>query len=124
MSRSVKDPGPDHPISISKAARKIDVIVDGEAIVSSIEALSLAEARYPLVHYLPRSAAQMDRLVRSETTSWCPYKGEASYYHIRRKDGSLIKDALWTYETPHGAVSAIKDYLAAYPDRVDAVTSE
>lgn len=121
MSRQRREPGPDHPITIEAVARPVSVIADGATIIDATSYLSLQEARYPAAAYLPRSAANMDRLERSETTTWCPYKGEAAYFHIRKDDGSLIRDALWTYEAPFPAVASIKDHLAAYPDRVDAI---
>lgn len=121
MSRQHREPGPDHPITIEAVARPVSVIADGATIVDAISYLSLQEASYPAAAYLPRSAADMNRLERSETTTWCPYKGEAAYFHIRKDDGSLIRDAFWTYEAPFPAVASIKDHLAAYPDRVDAI---
>ncbi|MEO1407180.1 MAG: DUF427 domain-containing protein, partial [Pseudomonadota bacterium] len=78
-------------------------------------------ASYPAVAYLPRDLIDMSRLDRSDHTTWCPYKGEASYYHLRAADGSVRENAIWTYETPFLAVAEIKDALAVYADRVDAI---
>ncbi len=122
MTRQHREPGPDHPITIEAVAKPVRVMAGGAAIIDAVSHLSLQEASYPAVAYLPRSAANMDRLERSDTTTWCPYKGEAAYFHIRKDDGSLIRDALWTYESPFPAVASIKDHLAAYPDRVEAIT--
>lgn len=121
MSRQRREPGPDHPITIEAVARPVSVVADGATVIEATSYLNLQEARYPAAAYLPRNAADMDRLERSETTTWCPYKGEAAYFHIRKDDGSLIRDAIWTYETPFPAVASIKNHLAAYPDRVDAI---
>jgi uncharacterized protein (DUF427 family) len=63
----------------------------------------------------------LSHLVRSDHSTWCPYKGEASYYHLRQADGTMIENAVWTYETPFHAVASIKNALAVYPDRVDAI---
>jgi uncharacterized protein (DUF427 family) len=91
----------------------------GAVIADSVKALSLAEASYPAVAYIPRADADMSRLTRSAHTSWCPFKGEASYFHVARADGSLIENAVWTYEAPHADVAAIKDHLAFYPSKVE-----
>jgi len=81
----------------------------------------LREANYPAVQYVPRNDVDMSALVRSETTSYCPYKGEACYFSIT-SGGKLSVDAVWTYEAPHEAVAQIKDYLAFYPDRVEEIS--
>ena len=62
----------------------------------------------------------MTLLTRTDLTTYCPYKGDASYFSIP-VGGERSIDAVWTYETPDAAVADIKDYLAFYPDRVDAI---
>ncbi len=118
--RSMKSPGPDHPIEIQSNASRVVVIVDGRVIADTRAALTLSEAAYPAVHYIPRRDVDMAALSRSEHTSWCPYKGEASYYSIPA-GGPRSTNAVWTYETPFPAMAAIKDYVAFYPDRVDEI---
>lgn len=118
--RIVKIPGPHHPITISPSHSRIVVSVGGRVVADSVNALILQEAAYPAVHYIPRADVDMTALTRSETHSYCPYKGEASYFSIPN-GGERSVDAVWTYETPYEAVDAIKAYLAFYPDRVDAI---
>ena len=116
------DPGPDHPISIEAKAGAVSVTLQGDTVMTSSSHLELREATYPHVAYLPRDQVDMSRLEPSDHTSWCPYKGEANYFHLRAADGSLIENAVWTYETPFPAVSEIKGALAVYPNKVDAVS--
>ena len=115
------EPGPDHPISIEAKQAPVSVLLAGEPVLSAPTYLELREATYPAVAYIPRDQVDMARLERSDHTTWCPYKGEAAYYHLRTLDGALIENAIWTYETPFPAVEAIKEALAVYPNKVDAI---
>lgn len=115
------EPGPDLPITIESIAAPVRIILAGETVLASQSHLELREASYPPALYLPREELDLSRLERSDHKTWCPYKGEASYFHVRRADGSLSENAVWTYETPFPAVSAIKNALAVYTDRVEAV---
>jgi len=83
--------------------------------------LTLREASYPPVQYIPRRDVDMAALARSEHTSYCPYKGDASYYSIPA-GGERSRNAVWTYEAPFEAMAQIKDYAAFYPDRVDEIS--
>ena len=93
------------------------VRVGDRVIADSHSALRLSEASYPPVYYIPRSDAQMLLLVRSDHSTYCPYKGECSYFSLRI-GGAQTRNAVWSYEAPYLAVAAIKQYLAFYPDRV------
>ncbi|WP_321963671.1 DUF427 domain-containing protein [Paraburkholderia sp. J7] len=119
-TRTVKIPGPDHPITVEPAPTRVVVKAGGRVVADTRRALTLREASYPAVFYIPREDADLSLLSRTEHKSWCPYKGEASYYSIT-PGGARAVNAIWTYETPHEAVSAIKDHLAFYPDRVDSI---
>ncbi|HEX2905115.1 MAG TPA: GNAT family N-acetyltransferase [Jatrophihabitans sp.] len=119
-SRPVREPGPDHPISVTPAAEHIVVTVAGQRIADSTSALRLQEADYPAVYYIPRSDVAVDQLERTEHTTYCPYKGDASYFSIPA-GGAKSVNAIWTYEQPHQAVAEIKDHVAFYPDRVDDI---
>jgi uncharacterized protein (DUF427 family) len=118
--KEIKIPGPDHPITISPVEGKVSVTVAGRIVAESTRALRLEETGYPPVYYLPRSDADMSLLVRSTHYTYCPYKGDCSYYSIPI-GGSRSENAVWTYEQPQEAVSAIREYLAFYPSRVDAI---
>ena len=120
MSRPVKIPGPDHPITVTPARGRVTVIAAGRTIADTRDALILKEAAYPPVYYIPREDVDMARLQRTTHQTYCPYKGECNYYSIPL-GGERSVNAVWTYETPYAAVADIKDYLAFYPDRVDAI---
>lgn len=113
----MKHPGPDHPITIAPGPRRIRVSVGGTVIAETTRALSLKEASYPAVQYIPREDARMELLRRTERTTHCPYKGDASYFTISA-NGQLIDNAIWTYEAPFPAVAEISGHLAFYPDKV------
>jgi uncharacterized protein (DUF427 family) len=118
--RPVKIPGPDHPITIDEKQAHIIVTVAGKVIADTHEALSLKEASYPAVLYIPRGDVDMTALQRTSHETYCPYKGECSYYSIPA-GGERSVNAIWTYENPYPSVSRIKDYMAFYPDRVDSI---
>jgi uncharacterized protein (DUF427 family) len=118
--KEVKIPGPDHPITISPAEGTVRVTVAGKIVAESTQALRLEERGYSPVYYLPRSDADMSLLVRTTHYTYCPYKGDCAYYSIPI-GGSRSENAVWMYERPHEAVTDIKEYLAFYPSRVDAI---
>ena len=115
------EPGPDHPIAIETKNTPVSVKLAGDIVLASETHLELREATYPAAAYLPRDQVDMSRLERSDHTSWCPYKGEAAYFHLRTASGEVIENAVWTYETPFPAVAAIKGALAVYPNKVDSI---
>jgi uncharacterized protein (DUF427 family) len=119
--RAIKIPGPDHPISIEANPSRVTVCVGGRVIADSREALTLREASYPPVQYIPRRDVDMSALTRSSHTTYCPYKGDAAYYSIP-VGGTRSINAVWTYETPFEATERIKEYVAFYPDRVDEIS--
>ena len=119
-SKPVKTPGPDHPITIERNRGRIVVSVGGRVLADTRAALTLREASYPPVQYIPRKDVDMSLLERTQHATYCPYKGDCAYYSIPA-GGQRSMNAVWTYEAPFAAVEAIKDHLAFYPDRVDAV---
>jgi uncharacterized protein (DUF427 family) len=119
-NREPRLPGPDHPISIEPRAGRIVVRVAGIVIADSPNALTLKEANYPPVLYIPRKDADMSQLQLTDHTSYCPYKGDCSYYSIPT-GGVKSVNAVWSYEKPYPAVSKITGHLAFYADRVDSI---
>jgi uncharacterized protein (DUF427 family) len=119
-SKPIKIPGLEHPIDITPTKGRVMVNVNGIRIADTREALTLKEAAYPRVQYIPRKDVDMTRLRRTEHETYCPYKGDCAYYSIPA-GGERSVNAVWTYEAPYAAVSAIREYLAFYPDRVDAI---
>lgn len=118
--KTMKIPNADHPITLEPSSSRVRVIVGGRVIADTRAALTLRESAYPAVHYVPREDVDMTLLERTDNETYCPYKGEASYFSIRSGADRRV-DAIWTYEAPYDAVSEIKNYLAFYPDRVDAI---
>lgn len=119
-SKPVKIPGPDHPITIRPQGGRVVVTAGGRVIADSTRALTLQEASYPAVQYIPRDDVDMSQLARTTHASYCPYKGDASYYSIPA-GGPRADNSVWTYEHPHDAMTQIAGYLAFYPDRVDGI---
>jgi uncharacterized protein (DUF427 family) len=120
QAKPVKVPGPDHPISVERNSGRVVVSVAGRVIADTREALTLREAHYPAVQYIPRKDVDMTLLSRTDRTTYCPYKGDAAYFSIPAGRERSI-DAVWSYETPFTAVAGIRGHLAFYPDRVDAI---
>lgn len=116
-NRKILMPGANHPITIGKCPAMVIVRRDVLRIARTRNALTLTEASYPPVQYIPRSDVDMSQLVRSQHTTYCPYKGEANYYSIPAL-GEAGMNAVWTYEAPFEAVGDIAGHLAFYPDRV------
>ena len=120
LAKPIKIPGPDHPIAIERNPNRVVVRVAGRVVADTSEALTLREASYPAVQYVPRKDVNMMLLERTEHATYCPYKGDCAYFSIPF-GGDRSTNAVWTYEAPYEAVSPIKDHLAFYPDRVDAI---
>jgi uncharacterized protein (DUF427 family) len=118
MSKPVKVPGPEHPITIARNDARVVVTVAGRVVADSREALTLREADYAPVHYIPRKDVDMTLLERTEHATYCPYKGDAAYFHIPHANAP---NAVWTYERPYDAVTEIKDHVAFYPEHVDTI---
>ena len=118
MTREPKIPGPDHPITVEPTSARVIVRVGGRILADTGKALTLREASYPAVQYVPLAEIDQDAIRHTETHTYCPYKGEASYYTIATADDELT-DAIWTYAEPYDAVAGIAGHAAFYPDRVE-----
>ena len=106
-------------MKIGPAGVRVRITFNGEVIADSRDALRLEEGKYAPVYYLPRKDVKMERLIRTSHTSHCPHKGDATYYSI--SNGQTARNAVWSYEQPLAQVVAIKEHLAFYPDKVDAI---
>lgn len=111
---------PDHPITISPNPKRVRVMFGGKVVADSTKSLSLKEANYPVVAYVPRADVDMSLLARTTHSTHCPYKGDASYYSINA-GGKTAENAIWSYETPKTDVGEIAGYMAFYPSRVDSI---
>ena len=118
--RQVKIPGPDHPITIERTSRRVVVKAGGQVIADTKSALTLREASYAAVQYLPRQDVDMSKLERTTHATYCPYKGDCAYFSIPAA-GEKGTHAVWTYEQPYEAVAQIRGHVAFYPDRVDSI---
>lgn len=119
-TKPIRIPDEHHPITITPNPSRIVVTVAGRVIADTRSALTLREASYPPVLYIPRRDAAMALLARSTLTTYCPYKGDCAYFSIPA-GGARSIDAVWSYEAPYEAVAAIRGHLAFYPDRVDSI---
>ena len=121
MSAAAKKlPGPDHPVAIQPSLDKVTVTFAGKSVADSANALTLREASYPPVQYIPKSDVRMELLTPTHHKPYCTYKGDASYFSIKVGDRTA-ENAVWCYETPYAAVSEIAGHVAFYPDRVDSI---
>lgn len=120
MEKTIRIPGPDHPITIEKSPSRVVVSIAGRIVADSRDALTLREAKYPAVHYIPRKDVDMSLLERTDHATHCPYKGDSAYYSIPL-GGERSVNAVWTYESPYESVAPIKDHVAFYSDRVDSI---
>jgi uncharacterized protein (DUF427 family) len=116
----VKIPSAEHPITIERNPERVVVTVGGRIVADTREALTLREASYLPVQYIPRKDIDMALLERTAHATYCPYKGDCAYYSVPA-GGERSANAAWTYEAPYDAVAQIKDHLAFYPNRVDSI---
>jgi uncharacterized protein (DUF427 family) len=116
--RTVLLPTAEHPITITPTGKHVTVRVNGEVVAETDAALTLQESTYPAVQYVPLADVVGSALRRSDNTTYCPYKGEANYYHVNA-GGSTVDDAIWTYEQPYPAVGEIIDHVAFYANKAD-----
>jgi uncharacterized protein (DUF427 family) len=117
--RVVLKPTADHPITITPTDGRVKVRVNGEIVADSRHALTLQESTYPAVQYIPFADVNQALLRRTDTATYCPFKGDASYYSVISLAGVAVDDAIWTYEQPYDAVAEIAGHVAFYPDKAD-----
>ncbi|MCW2520040.1 MAG: hypothetical protein JWR46_2659 [Mycobacterium sp.] len=116
--RAVLQPTAEHPITVTPTGRHVVVRVNGEVVAETDDALTLQESTYPAVQYVPLTDVAPSALTRSDTTTYCPYKGEANYYHLSAAGGT-VDDAIWAYEQPYPAVADIAGHVAFYANKAD-----
>jgi uncharacterized protein (DUF427 family) len=117
--RQILQPTADHPITVEPTSKHVTVRVNGQVVAESDNALTLQESTYPAVQYIPVSDVAEGALTSSDSTTYCPYKGDASYFNVTTSAGETVEDAIWTYEQPYPAVGDIAGHVAFYPDKAD-----
>jgi uncharacterized protein (DUF427 family) len=122
-TKQIKRPSPDHPISIQPNPAQVVVSVAGRVIADTRSALTLREADYPPVQYIPRDDVDFTQLEQTDHATYCPYKGDCSYYSVPAGEKKSV-NAVWTYENPYPAVAQIRGHVAFYPDRVDEIAEQ
>ncbi|WP_439377381.1 DUF427 domain-containing protein [Amycolatopsis lexingtonensis] len=118
--KKVLVPGPDHPITVEPTKARVVVKAGGRVIADSRNAFTLQESTYPAVQYIPLADVDAGVLERTDHETYCPYKGEASYYSLNAGEVKG-ENAVWTYEKPYEPVAAIKDHVAFYANVVDSI---
>src|SRR5256885_794612 len=121
--KQIKLPGSDHPISIERNPARVVVSVAGRVVADARNALTLREAAYPPVRYIPGEDVDFSQLERTDHATYCPYKGDCSYYSVPA-GGKKSINAVWSYEDPFPAVVQIKGHVAFYPDGVDEIAEQ
>jgi uncharacterized protein (DUF427 family) len=122
-TKQIKLPSRDHPISIQPNPARVVVSVAGRVVADTRNAVTLREASYPPVQYIPRKDVDFPQLERTDHATYCPYKGNCNYYSIPA-GGKKSVNAVWSYEKPFPAVAQIKGHVAFYPDRVDEIAEQ
>ena len=117
--REVLEPSAGHPITVEPSKGRVQVRINGELVADTTAALELREASIPVVQYIPIDDVVQERLTRTDTTTYCPFKGDASYYSVTTSAGDTVEDAIWTYEQPFPAVAQIAGHVAFYPNKAE-----
>ena len=111
---------PEHRVDLVPGPARVRVVLGNEIIAETTSAITLREASYPPVHYIPAADVRHDLLAASPHKTYCPFKGEASYWSIKL-DGARVENAVWAYCEPYDEVAPIKGYMAFYPKLVDDI---
>lgn len=122
--RPVHIPTADYPITVAPTGRRVTVRIGGQIVADTVDALTLREADRPAVQYVPMADVRGDLLSRTDTTTYCPFKGDAVYYRVTTPDGRVVDDAIWAYEQPFDAIAAIAGHVAFYPDKADITVAD
>ena len=123
--KPVREPTVDHPITVKPTGKHVTVLVNGVVVADTDSSLTLQESTYPAVQYIPMRDVAQNVLKPSSTTTYCPYKGDASYYSVVTTESGddTVEDVIWTYEQPYPAVAGIAGHVAFYPDKAEIVVA-
>jgi uncharacterized protein (DUF427 family) len=109
---------PAHRVATAPARAHVKVVFGGEVVADTKNAIRLEEGNAPPVFYVPRGDVKLDHFTKTQSHTYCPFKGEASYFTLSG-GGKTAENAVWSYETPYDEVAVIKDHVAFYPNRVE-----
>ena len=109
--------GSPHELKWEPAGRRVTAELAGTVVAASDDAFVLHEGRLPPVFYFPLQDINAEVLERTDHSSHCPFKGDASYWSVV-VDGTRAENALWAYENPIENAPYLKGYGAFYTDRV------
>jgi uncharacterized protein (DUF427 family) len=118
-ARPVLKPSANHPITVSETGKHVTVRINGEVVAETDDSLTLQESTYPAVHYIPLSDVNAEAIRPTDTQTYCPFKGDASYYSVVTAAGDTVEDAIWTYKEPYEAVAEIGGHVAFFADKAD-----
>src|SRR4029077_8767374 len=121
--KQIKLPDSDHSISIERNPARVVVSVAGHVIADTRNALTLREADYPPVQYIPPEDVDFSQLERTDHGTYGPFKGDCSYYSVPA-GGKKSVNAVWSYDDPYPAVAQIREHVAFYPHRVDEIAEQ
>ncbi|MBW2267604.1 MAG: DUF427 domain-containing protein [Deltaproteobacteria bacterium] len=107
---------PDYEVALDSNPARVRVTFHGEVVVDSSRTLVVRETGHTAVVYFPREDVRFEWLERSDNETFCPFKGEASYWNLRVREHSEA-NAVWSYEDPFEQVAGLAGYLAFLPDR-------
>jgi uncharacterized protein (DUF427 family) len=106
----------DYRVDILRRRNVVTAAKDGVLLAQGDRTLLIDEQNHGLVFYFPRQDVRLDLLAAMpEKSSYCPYKGEASYWRLARGGDEAIA---WSYDHPYPEVAQIAEYVAFYQDRV------
>lgn len=107
------------PPRVEGSEKHIQVVFAGVTIADTRRAKRVLETSHPPVYYIPPEDIKMEYLAQTDRTSWCEWKGRASYYNIT-VNGRQATNAAWFYPDPQNAYAAIRNHVAFYPQQMDA----
>ena len=110
----------EYRLHMAPFAGRVQVRWHGQVIAESTRAIKLEESRHNPIYYIPRADTRMNMLERTDRSTHCPHKGDASYFSLVGPDGARADNAVWSYEMPISKSAAIKEHLAFYTREMGA----
>ena len=112
---------PDYRVDLEPSDVRVTVRAGNTVVADSTRTLVVRETKHDPVVYVPRDDVRFELLEATDHHTFCPFKGEASYFTARAGD-QVLENGIWSYEDPFPEVAGLKDYVAFYPDRFEIAT--